>query len=840
MQAGSCWTSGRKRPTTDPRDLGCRCDECPLNGKATPVFPTKARHDKPRLIIVGEGPGRKEEAQGKPFVGVSGALLNQVLAEAGIDRAECHVTNAALCAGDWDKDNEHAAKACAPRLLREAALYPDTPILTLGVAAARTILGVSSVQLARGFVWTAPEVSDAKLKAAKKNEARTVELGLKRQLAGRKVFPTVHPAFVLRSDAWRPIFQIDVNRVGRWLRGELDDSRVDNNIEGRWSTVDDPGDLRRTLDRFGPVVSCDIETTITGSVLTADIVCVGISDGKTTVVIDPWVPAAHAAIVSDAFRSRTVVGHNFLNFDKLALERDGVVFEGPVEDTLLAHHAFASHFPQKLDQVVSTFCDATPWKIVFGRRGGTVASEKGGLPPHKMPAAERDFYCAQDCVLTWLAWERMQKDLAPERHVYEHDKRLSALCSGMQVGGIGVDHEKREELLGALEGRAAGLLFKMREGLGWPEFDPARVAHVKDALYNRLKARVIERTPTGQPSTSEAVLERFAGDDEVIGSFARDLMTYRLVVKVHSTYVAPIPILADGRAHYNWKGFGTVSGRMASRFQSVPRPGPLPEQHVRSLYCATGKLSTARLVAQVHDAASFEVGDELVYFDLSQAEARLAAYLSGDPELIAAVETDIHTANARLLFGTKPGAEDGRFDNPKLKGLLWEEGGYRRERDVTKNAGFCVWYVGAADKVYTTLTSKGFPVTLRHCEIFYNRCHDKYWRYYEYVNRNLAQVRKDGYMRTAQLGRFRWLGYFSAITDVANYPIQAGIADCMNERLMEIEAQAKFMASAADVAGLIKEVWSRPVVLRRGPIVSEDREFVLPAEIKRGKRWSEL
>src|SRR5579859_1331807 len=157
-----------------------------------------------------------------------------------------------------------------------------------------------------------------------------------------------------------------------------------------------------------------------------------------------------------------------------------------------------------------------------------------------------------------------------------------------------------------------------------------------------------------------------------------------------------------------------------------------------------------------------------------------------------------------------------------------------------KNAGFCVWYVGQADKVYSTLTSKGFPVSMRHCTIFYDRCHDKYWRYYEYVNRNLELVRRQGYMRTAQLGRFRWLGYYAAIPDVANFPIQAGIADVMNERLMEIEEKARGMSCADDVKGLISETWARPVVLRKGPIVSEDREFVLPADIKRGRRWSEL
>lgn len=785
--------------------------------------------------------------------------MDQVLAEGKIDREACHVTNASLCRGDTDKDNDKAAACCAPRLLRELA-GSDAPILTLGKSATKSVLGVSSIQLSRGFVWTAPDRSKA-LKQAQAGVRRANKKGTGIEkasskledvsglasLAGRVVFPSVHPAFVLRSDAWRPILQLDVNRVGRWLRGELNVQVLDSNIGGAWVGTDDPARLRELFGAMGPVVSCDIETTITGSVLTADIVCVGLSDGQNTVVIDPWIPAIHAPLLSAAFQSRTVVGHNFLNFDMLALERDGVVFERVPEDTLLAHHAFASHFPQKLDQVVSTFCDSTPWKIVFGRRGGNVANEKGGLPPHKMPAEERDFYCACDCVLTIKAWERMQRDLDPERAVYEHDKRLAGLCQRMQVGGVGVDLEGKDTLSAVLQARKAGLHFKMREALGWPKFDPRRHVHVSEALYKRLGARVLERTGTGLPSTAEAVLETYAKQDTDVGVFARDLMTYRLVDKVNGTYVDPIPVLADGRAHYNWKAFGTVSGRLAGRFQSVPRGGPTPEQRVRSLYVSTGALATCRLVAQVHDAAIFEVGDELVYFDLAQAEARLAAYLSGDPELIASVETDIHSANAALLFGTKPGAEDGRFGRKygpdgktKLKELYWEDGGYKKERDVTKNAGFCVWYVGQADKVFSTLTAKGFPVTLRHCQIFYNRCHDKYWRYYQYVDRNLALVRKQGYMRTAGLGRFRWLGFFPSINDVANFPIQAGIADVMNERLMEIENEARNMTRADDVEGLIRRVWARPVVLRRGPIVDEDRSFVLPADIKRGRDWGSL
>lgn len=214
--------------------MGARCDECPLKG-STPVFPEPPKSAKARLIVVGEGPGRKEEIQGRPFIGPSGALLDTVLQEAGLRREDIWVTNATLCRPETDKEGDKAAECCAPRLLREVCAV-DAPVLTLGKSATKSVLGVGSIQLARGFVWTAPALEDSiksaeagLRRAARKADsggvakftARVEELKLRHSFAGRVVFPTVHPAFVLRSDAWRPILANDVGRTARWVKGEL-------------------------------------------------------------------------------------------------------------------------------------------------------------------------------------------------------------------------------------------------------------------------------------------------------------------------------------------------------------------------------------------------------------------------------------------------------------------------------------------------------------------------------------------------------------------------------------------------------------------------------------------
>lgn len=853
----------------------------------TPVF-AKPATGKLRLVIVGEGPGKREVAKGEPFIGLSGALLNEVLSEAEIARSDCHITNGTLCKPENDWEAEQGAACCAPRLLRELREV-DVPILTLGKDPTRTILGVTSIIYSRGFVWTLPglerevKAAEAGLRSASKrldkglegdpSDVRKLQAAVSRAsnrlallqarsaLAGRRCFPSVHPAFVLRSDAWRPILALDIRRVGRWLRGELDASRLADSVRradsiadfqrntGVYISLDKPDDVASACSALGGTVASDIETDGLNPI-TANIDCICLSDGKRTVVIAPWVPAIHAPLYSRIVSKRTVVFHNGYNFDQIALERDGVVF-GKVEDTLIAHHAFAAHLPQKLDQVASEFVDSGPWKMEHGMRGG---NQEKGSPMARMTSEERDLYNAIDGVVTARAWFAMQEDLKPEWRTYEHDKQLALLCKRMQVVGIGVDEARRTTLAIELAKRANELHDKMRSILGGDTaFSAAKPKLVRQALFTTLRAPILGRTKTGLPDTSEATLEAFAKQETPLGEFSRALMTWRLCSKILATYVNGIPVLADHRAHYNWKSFGTVSGRLACRFQSNPRYGSLPEQKPRELYVPSKEILECRLVAQVHDAAIFEVGGEFVYFDLSQAEARMAAYLSGDPALIEAVQEDIHTANAIVAFGGIPEAvERLRRANEKSpildafgKPMKWKSverkfGGCKEERDITKNGGFCIWYVGSAEKMFETYTSKGFPISLRACQAMHTRFHDRYYRYYRYADRLLADVRQCGYLRTPILGRLCRMGFFPKPTEVVNRPIQSGIADVMNERLLEIDEACRRMTRADDVESVVRETWARPVVLPKSQVVDAEREFVIPIDFKRGRSWGEL
>lgn len=78
---------------TQLRQAEAACTRCPLYRDATQVVsgegPAKAR-----LLFVGEQPGDKEDLAGRPFVGPAGRILDEALAEAGIDRADTFVTNA--------------------------------------------------------------------------------------------------------------------------------------------------------------------------------------------------------------------------------------------------------------------------------------------------------------------------------------------------------------------------------------------------------------------------------------------------------------------------------------------------------------------------------------------------------------------------------------------------------------------------------------------------------------------------------------------------------------------------------------------------------------------------
>lgn len=501
-------------------------------------------------------------------------------------------------------------------------------------------------------------------------------------------------------------------------------------------------------------------------------------------------------------------------------------------DTLLAHHAFASHLPQRLDHVASVYTNARPWKRLF--KGGS--EDEKGTTPDKLDGDTLCKYNAADAQLTMFAWQRMQADLEPERHVYEHDRKLAAVCREMIRNGIGVDEERKAQLSMQLEWRRAQLKAELRGLVNDPGFNPGKLDSVRHHLFSpqSLGARYVMLTPKGQASTANETLEglRLSGNERH-AAFATALLLWRLVGKIKSTYVDVIGGTGDksvhllhGRAHYNWKPFGTVSGRLSCRFQSVPRYDPsAPETRVREIYVP-------------------RKGHTFVYYDVSQAEMRLAAYLSNDPVFIAACKGDVHVNNAKAVF---PQAVHLLTD--ELKKIPKSEGGGKDYRDISKNLGFAISYCAEVEKVYMTLRSKGFDVSMSAVSLILDKLHAAYRVYYRWVDSNLSQVKRLGYMRTPFLGRIRWLGWYPKITDVANYPIQSGLADIMNQRTIELSNTSigpYLVAQVHDACiydvpdqmvnmarDLIAEIWSRPIDTAGG-------KLILPIDLKQSDRWSNL
>jgi uracil-DNA glycosylase family protein len=188
------------------REAAKNCRACDLWERGTQtVFGEGSAHA--RVLLVGEQPGDKEDLAGKPFVGPAGAVLDEALVEAGIDRKQTYVTNA-VKHFKWEprgkrrihkKPNSIEIAACRPWLDAEIALVKPEIVVCLGATAAQALLG----------------------SAFRVTKQRGQLLPFQ---AARYILATVHPSSILRAqddDARRREMQLfikDLQQVSKYLR----------------------------------------------------------------------------------------------------------------------------------------------------------------------------------------------------------------------------------------------------------------------------------------------------------------------------------------------------------------------------------------------------------------------------------------------------------------------------------------------------------------------------------------------------------------------------------------------------------------------------------------------
>ena len=168
------------------------CRRCKLHSTRTNiVFGTGT--PKARLVFVGEGPGRDEDLQGKPFVGLAGQLLTKIIQAIQLTREEVYIANIIKCRPPGNRNPEpDEIRACEPFLIKQLQAIRPKLICALGTFAAQTLL--------------------------KTEEKISLLRGRFHQYQGIPLMPTYHPAYLLRN----PNFKRDVWEDMKKIKKEYD------------------------------------------------------------------------------------------------------------------------------------------------------------------------------------------------------------------------------------------------------------------------------------------------------------------------------------------------------------------------------------------------------------------------------------------------------------------------------------------------------------------------------------------------------------------------------------------------------------------------------------------
>lgn len=189
-------------------DIG-DCTRCKLSqGRTNIVFGVGDPHA--RIMFVGEGPGADEDAQGEPFVGRAGQLLNNMINAMGIRREDVYIGNVVKCRPPKNRAPERdECDTCGPFLMRQISVVRPEMIVAMGATAAKFLLGaVDSMANLRGQIYDFhPIVPHA---APERDPDFTTKLVV-----------TYHPAYLLRDPRQKKETWLDLQLVMKHLGMQL-------------------------------------------------------------------------------------------------------------------------------------------------------------------------------------------------------------------------------------------------------------------------------------------------------------------------------------------------------------------------------------------------------------------------------------------------------------------------------------------------------------------------------------------------------------------------------------------------------------------------------------------
>ncbi len=166
------------------------CTLCELSRSRTQAVPGQGSATA-RVMLIGEGPGHREDQAGEPFVGASGKFLTELLTNAGLSREEVFITNVVKCRPPGNRDPlPDEIAACRPYLQRQIALIDPDVIVTLG-------------RFSMSHFFPGERISKIH--------------GQPKEIGERLYVPMYHPAAALHQGALRATIQDDFNMLPKFL-----------------------------------------------------------------------------------------------------------------------------------------------------------------------------------------------------------------------------------------------------------------------------------------------------------------------------------------------------------------------------------------------------------------------------------------------------------------------------------------------------------------------------------------------------------------------------------------------------------------------------------------------
>ena len=457
----------------------------------------------------------------------------------------------------------------------------------------------------------------------------------------------------------RPTDQTGLNAIYKelefrsWLNDKEDQPKIEEErINSNYELVLNEKDLDKWIKKINKAETVAVDTETTGlNYMDAKLVGVSLSTKPGEAAYIPFGHAKEEGIKQLSEKTvveklkpfledkkKKIIGQN-LKFDRNILAQHGIKL-GPIKhDTMLMSYILdASATRHNLDALAKLYLNykTTTFEEVAGKGVKQITFDQ-------VPLKLAGNYASEDADITLRLYEKLNpllnKKTSLKKLAEDIEIPLIEVLSDMEQSGTLVNSKVLQAQSKDLGKRLIKLEEKAYEIAG-EEFNLGSTKQLREIFFVKLEYPIIKKTPGGQPSTDENVLQQLADDYEL----PKVLLEHRTLSKLKSTYTDKLPLQISensGRVHTSFHQAITTTGRLSS---SDPNLQNIP---IRT--------EDGRRIRQAFEAAK---SNELISADYSQIELRIMAHLSEDKGLLKAFNNneDIHSLTASEVFSVDQNA----------------------------------------------------------------------------------------------------------------------------------------------------------------------------------------